>query len=317
MTHQHPTLPLSDALAYHHGEAVSRATLGWLAGFASPNTRRTYWHSLQVWHDWARSHNVDVLEPDRASIQVWLAELRERHGASVSTIRVHAAALASWLAALSDAGTPEPLRSASTPLARIRLPHRALPDYEQLSTDQVRTLLATAPTVPGAASTALALLVTAGLRAAEVGSIDATSIRTTPWGPCIALAASAAKGGREALLPCHPSVLAAADTHGWPGGGHRSASTPAAGAARVRRWVTLTADAARVRLPSGRHPTPHDFRHWFVTTALAAGVPIHLVQDAARHADPSTTRRYDRMAGSVAGIRTVTDAVCAALGDDA
>jgi len=39
---------------------------------------------------------------------------------------------------------------------------------------------------------------------------------------------------------------------------------------------------------------PHDLRHAFVTLALDAGVALHRVQDAAGHADPRTTRHYDR-----------------------
>jgi site-specific recombinase XerD len=39
---------------------------------------------------------------------------------------------------------------------------------------------------------------------------------------------------------------------------------------------------------------PHAFRHGFVTAALEAGVSLRDVQDAAGHADPRTTRRYDR-----------------------
>jgi integrase/recombinase XerD len=35
-------------------------------------------------------------------------------------------------------------------------------------------------------------------------------------------------------------------------------------------------------------------RHTFVTTMLDAGVDLHDVQIAARHADPRTTMRYDR-----------------------
>ena len=31
-----------------------------------------------------------------------------------------------------------------------------------------------------------------------------------------------------------------------------------------------------------------------VTLALGAGMPLRDVQDSARHADPRTTRRYDR-----------------------
>jgi integrase/recombinase XerD len=39
---------------------------------------------------------------------------------------------------------------------------------------------------------------------------------------------------------------------------------------------------------------PHMLRHTFVTTMLDAGVDLHDVQIAARHADPRTTMRYDR-----------------------
>jgi integrase len=39
---------------------------------------------------------------------------------------------------------------------------------------------------------------------------------------------------------------------------------------------------------------PHSLRHSFVTAALDTGVSLRDVQDAAGHADPRTTRRYDR-----------------------
>ena len=39
---------------------------------------------------------------------------------------------------------------------------------------------------------------------------------------------------------------------------------------------------------------PHTLRHAFTTAALDAGVPLRDVQDAASHADPHTTMRYDR-----------------------
>jgi integrase len=40
--------------------------------------------------------------------------------------------------------------------------------------------------------------------------------------------------------------------------------------------------------------SPHSLRHAFATTARAEGVPLEDVQDAMGHADPRTTRRYDR-----------------------
>jgi integrase/recombinase XerD len=39
---------------------------------------------------------------------------------------------------------------------------------------------------------------------------------------------------------------------------------------------------------------PHTLRHAFITAAPDAGVPLRDVQEAASHADPRTTMRYDR-----------------------
>jgi Phage integrase family len=40
--------------------------------------------------------------------------------------------------------------------------------------------------------------------------------------------------------------------------------------------------------------SPHSLRHSFITAALDAGVPLRDGQEAASHADPRTTMRYDR-----------------------
>ena len=47
-----------------------------------------------------------------------------------------------------------------------------------------------------------------------------------------------------------------------------------------------------------RRMHPHLLRHTFVTTMLDAGVHLRDVQIAARHADPHTTMRNDRAAGT-------------------
>ena len=49
----------------------------------------------------------------------------------------------------------------------------------------------------------------------------------------------------------------------------------------------------------GKPVTPHTLRHAFITAALDAGVPLRDVQEAASHADPPTTMRYDRARGSL------------------
>ena len=48
-----------------------------------------------------------------------------------------------------------------------------------------------------------------------------------------------------------------------------------------------------------KHVGPHTLRHGFITAALDAGVPLRDVQEAASHADPRTTMRYDRARASL------------------
>ena len=62
----------------------------------------------------------------------------------------------------------------------------------------------------------------------------------------------------------------------------RQAAAPAR-----RRPVTRRAGIAK-------DVSPHTLRHGFITAALDAGVPLGDVKNAASHADPRTTMRYDR-----------------------
>jgi len=101
------------------------------------------------------------------------------------------------------------------------------------------------------------------------------------------------KGGKTVTVPLAPRTARAVDlvvgercagpifvnTHGVRLDRH--------GASRVVR---------RVARRAGIHKRvgPHTLRHAFITAALDAGVPLRDVQEAASHADPRTTMRYDR-----------------------
>jgi integrase/recombinase XerD len=101
------------------------------------------------------------------------------------------------------------------------------------------------------------------------------------------------KGGKVVAIPLAPRTARAIDL----AIGERAAGplfTAADGrrldrhgAARVVRRVTRRAQIAK-------HVSPHTLRHAFITAALDAGVPLRDVQEAASHADPRTTMRYDR-----------------------
>ena len=64
------------------------------------------------------------------------------------------------------------------------------------------------------------------------------------------------------------------------------------GAGRIVRKVARRAGISK-------NVGPHTLRHAFITAALDAGVPLRDVQEAASHADPRATMRYDRARGSL------------------
>ena len=71
------------------------------------------------------------------------------------------------------------------------------------------------------------------------------------------------------------------------------------GAGRIVRKVARRAGI-------GKAVTPHTLRHAFITAALDAGVPLRDVQEAASHADPRTTMRYDRAAAAWTATRPIS-----------
>jgi len=104
------------------------------------------------------------------------------------------------------------------------------------------------------------------------------------------------KGGKVVTIPLAPRTARAIDlvigsrTDGpvFLAADRRGLDRHGAG-----RMVRKTARRAGI----GKAVTPHTLRHAFITAALDAGVPLRDVQEAASHADPRTTMRYDRARG--------------------
>ena len=101
------------------------------------------------------------------------------------------------------------------------------------------------------------------------------------------------KGGKVVTVPLAPRTARAVDLAVgercdgpmFVGTDGRRIDRHAAGRT-VRRIARRAGIAKRVG--------PHTLRHAFITAALDAGAPLRDVQEAASHADPLTTMRYDR-----------------------
>jgi integrase/recombinase XerD len=131
-----------------------------------------------------------------------------------------------------------------------------------------------------------------GLRISEVLDADVDD-QTNERGHRVLLVTR--KGGKKATIPMAPRTAEAVDAYvGDRVGGPLFVTATGRRWQRSEVWRTLRR-LARVVVPSkAKSIHPYDLRHAFFRLSLDAGASLRNVQDAAGHADPRTTRRYNR-----------------------
>lgn len=119
------------------------------------------------------------------------------------------------------------------------------------------------------------------------------------------------KGGKLATVPMAPRTAAVVDA--LAGDRDSGPLFVTRSGARLDRFAAHKV-VLRLARKAGidKAVSAHSFRHGFVTNALDAGVSLRDVQDGARHADPRTTRRYDRARNSLDRHATYAVAACVA-----
>ena len=261
----------------------------------SENTRHAYRQDLQQWLLWCHVQDLHPLGARRVDVERWLRELRDRY--SVGTVARRLGTVRGWYRYLQDAGAVQ-----VSPADRVRgpkVPNRSpLPG---LSLEQARAVLAAAQDPRDAV--VVGLLLQCGLRATEVGQVDADGLQDDRGHVTLTVPG---KGGRVDRVPLPPRLAEQVATYldGRTTGPLVLDPRAEDPHARVDRHQVARL-VARVCRAAGVPPvTPHSLRHATVTLALQAGAPLHRVQDLARHADPATTRRYDRAQGSLDGHAT-------------
>jgi integrase/recombinase XerD len=266
------------------GPLAGRLLAGFLLGYQG-RTRAAYWADLRDFAGWCGAVGVDLLAVDRAGIEAYARHL-EQAGRARSTVARRLASLAGFYRyAVEEAALPR------SPVAHVRRPSVAR-DSQTLGLDreEAARFLAAAE----AASTrdhALACLLTLnGLRVSEACGADVADLRIERAHRVLAVVG---KGGDRLLVPLAPRTARAIDAA--LGGRTDGPLLLSVAGARLDRH-----DAARIVRRLARQAglvkriSPRSLRHTMVTLALDAGVSLRDVQDAARHADPRTTRRYDR-----------------------
>jgi integrase/recombinase XerD len=275
---------LTDVPKTHRSAAVA---LRFLVGYKA-NTRAGYANDLNHYFAWCASSGTDPLAATRSTIDLYSRHLAEAEHRAPATI----ARRLSTLAGYYKYAMSEDLLTRN-PCEHVRRP-RVAQDSATLGLDreQARAMLRAAEH-HGARSYALVtLLMHDGLRISEALGADVEALGDNRGHRTLTVLG---KGGKRRTVVLNPTTRHALDTY-IPGRDTGPIFTTRTGLRwnRSDAYRTIQDVAHRAGIPHAQKITPHSLRHTFVTLAREAGVPLEDVQDAAGHADPRTTRRYDR-----------------------
>lgn len=281
-------------------------TVGWLRSRKSGHTRRAYFRELADWLTWCGEARLDPLTARRGDVDAYVADRCEP--LSPASLGRRLSALSSWYAYLISNQV-----TATNPVLAV---DRPAVDHDHSATigltgAQAAAFMRAARARRGPAAlrdtALLGMLAELALRVGEALALDLADFRhnrnhRTVW--------LTGKGGKKRELPIPPPLGRDLDAYFV----HRAAAAgvpvdqlagPAFVTATGRRvdqpavfrLVRRVAKAAGI--PDADKLSPHSLRHTVATAALDAGAELRDVQDLLGHADPRTTRRYDRDRGSL------------------
>jgi len=265
------------------------ALAGFLASY-SGLTRDAYMLDLRQFATWCHQHGLHLFAARRADIESFARDL-EAKGRARSTVSRRLATIAG----LYRYAVEEDLL-AHSPAAHVRRPRL---DYEShaigLDRNEIGAILVAAGLGTAAEHALISLLALNGLRVSEATGADIELLSTQRGHRVLAITR---KGGKKSIAPLAPRTARAIDLAIAERCDGPIFLTPAGqrldrhGASRIVRRIARRAGI-------GKNVGPHSLRHAFITAALDAGVPLRDVQEAASHADPRTTMRYDRARASL------------------
>lgn len=280
----------------------------WLISFGSKNTRDAYRRDVTSWTHWCAGKDIDPLSARRVHIDAFVREL-ELEALRPATIARRLAALSSVYGYAEDERLIE-----RNPASRVRRPKTPeISETAWLTIEQMRQFVHTAEQSSERDHLIALLLAVSALRSGEVRSLRIEEIGA--YGGYTTILVHG-KGDRDVRVPIPAETAIVLESvigdneagfiiDGGPFAGWRwddpSTQLPApidTTETEMSRWqlqriVTRIANQAGINSANPKI-TPHSLRHSAITAALDAGVPIRDVEILARHADPRTTRRYDR-----------------------
>jgi site-specific recombinase XerD len=280
---------------HRHGHIIA----AWKLAQSSPHTLRAYSRSMTDFCSWLDARGLDLLTVKRPHVDGY------RHGltGAPATVAARLAALSSFYRYALSAD----VITGGNPVELVKRP-RVDADHsstEGLTKDQARALLAAARADGPRSHALVSLLLFTGIRLSEALNAGTADYGHDSGHRTLSIRRKGGKDGKVAVPA--PAVEALNAYLGTTGRdlvtGTVGAGLPLFTTASGKRWNASEAfrtvqRLARVAGVEGRI-SPHSLRHTFATLALDAGTALHDLQDSMGHADPRTTRRYDRARGTL------------------
>jgi len=269
--------------------AERMALAGFLAGYTGL-TREAYALDLRQFVAWCQLRHLRLFQARRPDIECFARDLEARGRARATVTR-----RLCTIAGFYKYAVEEELLDHS-PAAHVCRPRL---DYESHATgldrNELGALLVAARLGSVTEHALISLLALNGLRVSEATGADIEAMGTERGHRTLVITR---KGGKVVTIPLAPRTARAIDLaigerfEGLIFTSSDGSRLDRHGAGRIVRRIARRAGISK---PIG----PHTLRHAFITAALDAGVPLRDVQEAASHADPRTTMRYDRARASL------------------
>lgn len=277
----------------HPGEVAA----AWLVEYRSDHTRAAYASDLARFFIWCQVKTVNIYAARRHHLSSYLAEPRP-DGAPFApkTLERRLAAISGFYSYALDLDLIERHpRGVRKPLS---VPTRRAQGAASLSKDELQQLVRTAAEHSPNALLIVYLLGLYGLRVSEVCDLQIAQVTRDEGQAVLQIAGKGRAANETTAFPLpHDVQDAITSVAGDRAEGHLLTKT--SGRPYVRQEVAALLRTLTKRAGIATALSPHGLRATFVTLALNEGAALRDVQDAARHADPRTTRLYDRDAGAL------------------
>jgi site-specific recombinase XerD len=285
---------LADAGA---GPDVLKATRSWIAKRPSEHSRIAYAKDAAWWLAFCAAAGVDPTRARPTDADDYETALRET-GLAKSTRGRRLAAASSWYTYLVRADVAD-----RNPFEGMERPSVSADDSPTrgLTPKQLAALLSYAR--EHESTRTYALLTTLATTAGRISSVLALTYKGLGHDQGHRVADLVVKGDKTKRVVLVPLAVEAIDSHL---AGRQLQPDDYVFATRTGKPMDEPAAFRLIRrvakasgIPHHDALSPHSLRHSYATALLDKGVPLADVQDAMGHADPRTTRRYDRAAGKL------------------